>query len=80
MPQGISAELIAEKWGLSREDLDAFAAQSQQRAAQATDEGRFENEIVAVEGALDKETAASSASRQRTRASAPTPRSSRSPS
>ena len=42
VPQGISAELIAEKWGLSREDLDAFGARSQQRAAQATEEGRFE--------------------------------------
>ena len=47
MPQGISAELIADKWGLTREDLDAFGAPSQQRAAQATDEGRFENEIIA---------------------------------
>jgi acetyl-CoA acetyltransferase family protein len=51
VPQGISAELIAEKWGLSREDLDTFAAQSQQRAAQATAEGRFQNEIIAVKGA-----------------------------
>ena len=33
VPQGISAEMIAEKWGLSREDLDAFGAESQQRAA-----------------------------------------------
>jgi acetyl-CoA acetyltransferase family protein len=48
VPQGISAELIADKWGLSREDLDAFAAESQARAARATAEGRFENEIVAV--------------------------------
>jgi acetyl-CoA acyltransferase len=48
VPQGISAELIADKWGLSREDLDAFAAESQARAAGATAEGRFENEIIAV--------------------------------
>jgi acetyl-CoA acetyltransferase family protein len=48
VPQGISAEMIAEKWGLSREDLDGYALQSQQRAARARDEGRFENEIVAV--------------------------------
>ena len=48
VPQGISAELIADKWGLSREDLDAFSAESQARAARATAEGRFENEIVAV--------------------------------
>jgi acetyl-CoA acyltransferase len=48
VPQGISAELIADKWGLSREDLDAFAAESQARAARATAEGRFENEIIAL--------------------------------
>jgi acetyl-CoA acyltransferase len=57
VPQGISAEMIAEKWGLSREDLDAFGAESQQRAERATAEGRFENEIVGVtEKRLDKET------------------------
>ena len=57
VPQGISAELIADKWGLSRDDLDAFGAQSQQRALQATEEGRFDNEIVGVtEKRLDKET------------------------
>ena len=42
VPQGISAELIADKWGLSRDDMDAFAAESHQRAARATAEGRFE--------------------------------------
>ena len=51
VPQGISAELIAEKWNLSRDDLDAFGARSQQLAAQATAEGRFEREILAVLGA-----------------------------
>jgi acetyl-CoA acyltransferase len=57
VPQGISAELIADKWGLSREDLDAFGAESQARAARATAEGRFENEIVAVRSIhRDKET------------------------
>jgi acetyl-CoA acyltransferase len=57
VPQGISAELIADKWGLTREDLDAFGAQSQQRAARARDEGRFDNEIVAVRSIhRDKET------------------------
>jgi acetyl-CoA acyltransferase len=57
VPQGISAELIADKWGLSREDLDAFGALSQQRALQATEEGRFEREIVPVkELRLDRET------------------------
>jgi acetyl-CoA acyltransferase len=57
VPQGISAELIADKWGLAREDLDAFGAQSQQRAARARDEGRFDNEIIAVRSIhRDKET------------------------
>jgi acetyl-CoA acyltransferase len=57
VPQGISAELIADKWGLSRDDLDAFGAESQRRAAQARDQGRFENEIVAVRQVhRDKET------------------------
>ena len=46
--QGTSAEIIADKWELSREDLDTFAARSQQFAEQATNEGRFENEIVPV--------------------------------
>ncbi|MEO7836907.1 MAG: thiolase family protein [Acidimicrobiales bacterium] len=48
VPQGISAELIADKWGISREDLDAFGARSHQRAARARDEGRFANEIIPV--------------------------------
>jgi acetyl-CoA acyltransferase len=51
VPQGISAELIADKWNLSREELDAFSVQSHQRAARATEEGRFEKEIIAVTGA-----------------------------
>jgi acetyl-CoA acetyltransferase family protein len=51
VPQGISAELIADKWDLSREDMDAFSLQSHQRAARALDEGRFENEIIVVAGA-----------------------------
>jgi acetyl-CoA acyltransferase len=46
--QGIGAEMIADQWGISREDLDAFSAQSHQRAARATAEGRFENELVPV--------------------------------
>jgi len=44
--QGISAEMIADQWDLSRHDLDAFGARSQRLAAQATAEGRFEREIV----------------------------------
>ena len=56
VPQGISAELIADKWGLSREELDAFGAQSQQRAEQATSEGRFDNEIIPIKAKVkDKE-------------------------
>ena len=47
--QGISAELIAEKWGFSREDLDALASESHRRAQIATEEGRFDNEIIKVE-------------------------------
>ena len=46
--QGIGAEMIADQWGISREELDAFSARSHQRAARATAEGRFENEIVPV--------------------------------
>ena len=48
VPQGISAELIADKWGLTREELDAFGLRSQQYAARARDEGRFEREILPV--------------------------------
>jgi len=46
--QGIGAEMIADQWGLSRHDLDAFGARSQQRAARATAEGRFEREIIGI--------------------------------
>src|SRR6266550_211494 len=40
------AEMIAEKWGITREEMEQFALESHRRAAQATDEGRFQNEIV----------------------------------
>ena len=57
VPQGISAELIADQWGLSRSDLDTFGARSQRLAAQATEDGRFDNEIVPVAVRIrDKET------------------------
>jgi acetyl-CoA acyltransferase len=49
VPQGISAEAIADEWGLSREELDAFSLESHRRAIAAIDEGRFENEIIPVE-------------------------------
>ena len=57
VPQGISAEMIADKWGITREDMDRFGARSQALAAQATAEGRFDNEILPVldaEGQLMK--------------------------
>ena len=62
------ADLIAEKWGITREDMEVFALESHRRAAQATDEGRFEREIVPVRGG-----------RPPTRASAATPASRRWP-
>ncbi len=46
IPQGLSAELIAEKWGLKREELDGFSAQSHEKAGRAIAEGRFKREIV----------------------------------
>jgi acetyl-CoA acyltransferase len=49
VPQGISAEVIAEEWGLSRESLDEYSYESHRRAIAAIDEGRFEREIVPVE-------------------------------
>jgi acetyl-CoA acyltransferase len=49
VPQGISAEVIAEEWGLSRDELDAFSLESHQRAVRAIDEGRFANEVVPVD-------------------------------
>jgi acetyl-CoA acetyltransferase family protein len=49
VPQGISAELIAQEWNLSREALDAYSLESHRRALAASDEGRFEREIVSVE-------------------------------
>jgi acetyl-CoA acyltransferase len=48
VPQGTSAELIAEKWGLKREELDEFSAQSHEKAGRAIAEGRFAREIVPV--------------------------------
>ena len=48
VPQGLSAELIAEQWSLTREELDAFSLESHRKAARAIDEGRFEREILGV--------------------------------
>ena len=47
--QGVAAELIADQWGFSREELDAYALESHRRAVRAIDEGRFENEVIPVE-------------------------------
>ena len=46
--QGIGAEIIADQWGLTRDDLDEFALRSQNNAARARDEGRFDNEIIPI--------------------------------
>lgn len=48
LPQGISADLIATKYGFSRDDVDAYAVESQKRAALAWDEGRFKKSIIPV--------------------------------
>jgi acetyl-CoA C-acetyltransferase len=48
MPQGISADLIATKYGFSRDDVDAYAVESQKRAAKSWDDGRFKNSVVPV--------------------------------
>ncbi len=48
MPQGVSADLIATKYGFSRDDVDAYAVESQKRAAAAWDEGRFKNSVMPV--------------------------------
>jgi acetyl-CoA C-acetyltransferase len=48
MPQGISADLIATKYGFSRDDVDAYAVESQKRTAKAWDEGRFARSVVPV--------------------------------
>ena len=48
VPQGIAAELIAERWGLTREELDAYGVRSQQRAAAARAAGRFDAEILPI--------------------------------
>src|SRR6059058_2779651 len=49
VPQGVSAEVIAAEWGLSREELDEFSLESHRRAVRAIDEGRFENEVVPID-------------------------------
>lgn len=53
VPQGISAEMIASQWKLTREDLDQIAYDSQTRAHRATVEGRFESQIIPIEVRAD---------------------------
>jgi acetyl-CoA acetyltransferase family protein len=62
IPQGLSAEMIAEQWSIPREELDSIGYDSQSRALRATEEGRFENEIIPIEvkvegvpGVLDRD-------------------------
>jgi acetyl-CoA C-acetyltransferase len=48
VPQGISADMIATKYGFSRDDVDAYAVESQKRAGRSWDEGRFKNSVIAI--------------------------------
>ncbi len=54
LQMGITAEEVAERYDVTREEQDEYAAQSQQRACQATDEGRFDDEIIPIEGHDDE--------------------------
>ncbi len=56
VPQGLSAEMIAERWGITRDENDAFSVESHHRAARARAEGRFDAQIVPVEVTVDGET------------------------
>lgn len=49
IPQGLSAEMIAERWDIPRKELDGYGFDSHMRALRATEEGRFENEIIPIE-------------------------------
>ncbi len=72
VPQGISAEMIADKWEIPRSEMDELAVRSHQRAARATEEGRFERETIPFRGQRRHATCP-------TRASGPTRASRRSP-
>ena len=50
VPQGISAEMIADKWEIPRSELDEIGLRSHQLAAKATEEGRFDREMLPVPG------------------------------
>ncbi|HSR45544.1 MAG TPA: thiolase family protein [Acidimicrobiia bacterium] len=49
VPQGLSAEMIADKWGIGRDEVDQISLESHQRAGRATEEGRFDQQIVPVD-------------------------------
>ncbi len=53
VPQGLSAEMIAEKWNMSREEIDQFALESQQKAAKAWEENRFQKSIIPVKAPVE---------------------------
>jgi len=53
IPQGLSAEMVAERWNIPRDELDAYGYDSQMRALKATEEGRFDNEIVPIDVKVD---------------------------
>lgn len=53
IPQGLSAEMIAEHWSIPREELDGYSYDSHMRALKATEEGRFENEIIPISVKVD---------------------------
>jgi acetyl-CoA acyltransferase len=55
VPQGISAELVARKYGLTREELDAFSAESHRRAGAATDAGKVDRELVPLDGHITRD-------------------------
>ncbi|GAB3794130.1 thiolase family protein [Virgibacillus kimchii] len=54
IPQGFSAEMIAQQWALSREELDEFSLESHQRAAEAADNGFFDREILPIDVEIEK--------------------------
>lgn len=58
VPQGISAEIIAERWGISRQELDQISYDSHMRAATATDEGRFDDQIIPIQVSANGDTTA----------------------
>ena len=53
VPQGVSADMIATKWGFSRADVDAYSVESHKRAARSWSEGRFRNAIVPIKDQMD---------------------------